>query len=219
MARFFQLPNRGEFFHLHASSGSHEVGANKRKHALCSQQNIFSWTTADGILILAATTLVLFSSVLSRPPLSLSLSVGRMEAAAFSSSSSPSVPRLRSSSPSTLLYPRHRSLREKPLFKSKHFSIRASANGDRGELISICFLGFLVFFFVFFPLFAISSFNLVSVVTLLDYGAGNVRSVRNAIRFLGFDIKDVGFPSYLSHYYNNFFLLLLIIWKVWSLLS
>ncbi|KAK3016334.1 hypothetical protein RJ639_007314 [Escallonia herrerae] len=30
-----------------------------------------------------------------------------------------------------------------------------------------------------------------SVVTLLDYGAGNVRSVRNAIRFLGFDIKDV----------------------------
>ncbi|KAK3011340.1 hypothetical protein RJ639_011727, partial [Escallonia herrerae] len=30
-----------------------------------------------------------------------------------------------------------------------------------------------------------------SVVTLLDYGAGNVRSVRNAIRFLGFDIRDV----------------------------
>jgi glutamine amidotransferase/cyclase len=29
------------------------------------------------------------------------------------------------------------------------------------------------------------------VVTLLDYGAGNVRSLRNAIRFLGFDIKDV----------------------------
>ncbi|KAG5546558.1 hypothetical protein RHGRI_018663 [Rhododendron griersonianum] len=31
------------------------------------------------------------------------------------------------------------------------------------------------------------------VVTLLDYGAGNVRSVRNAIRSLGFDIKDVIF--------------------------
>ncbi|XP_027341438.1 imidazole glycerol phosphate synthase hisHF, chloroplastic isoform X2 [Abrus precatorius] len=34
-----------------------------------------------------------------------------------------------------------------------------------------------------------------SVVTLLDYGAGNVRSVRNAIRFLGFDIKDVQTPQ------------------------
>ncbi|XP_050367648.1 imidazole glycerol phosphate synthase hisHF, chloroplastic [Argentina anserina] len=30
-----------------------------------------------------------------------------------------------------------------------------------------------------------------SVVTLLDYGAGNVRSVRNAIRRLGFQVKDV----------------------------
>lgn len=28
-------------------------------------------------------------------------------------------------------------------------------------------------------------------VTLLDYGAGNVRSVRNAIKALGWDIKDV----------------------------
>ncbi|XP_019193782.1 PREDICTED: imidazole glycerol phosphate synthase hisHF, chloroplastic-like [Ipomoea nil] len=34
-----------------------------------------------------------------------------------------------------------------------------------------------------------------SVVTLLDYGAGNVRSVRNAIRFLGFGIKDVQTPE------------------------
>ncbi|KAI6687533.1 hypothetical protein NL676_024361 [Syzygium grande] len=34
-----------------------------------------------------------------------------------------------------------------------------------------------------------------SVVTLLDYGAGNVRSVRNAIRRLGFDIKDVQTPE------------------------
>ncbi|XP_059659969.1 imidazole glycerol phosphate synthase hisHF, chloroplastic-like isoform X2 [Cornus florida] len=34
-----------------------------------------------------------------------------------------------------------------------------------------------------------------SVVTFLDYGAGNVRSVRNAIRRLGFDIKDVQTPD------------------------
>ncbi|XP_054797807.1 imidazole glycerol phosphate synthase hisHF, chloroplastic isoform X2 [Prosopis cineraria] len=34
-----------------------------------------------------------------------------------------------------------------------------------------------------------------SVVTVLDYGAGNVRSVRNAIRHLGFDIKDVQTPE------------------------
>lgn len=32
-------------------------------------------------------------------------------------------------------------------------------------------------------------------MTLLDYGAGNVRSVRNAIRYLGFDIKDVQTPE------------------------
>lgn len=30
-----------------------------------------------------------------------------------------------------------------------------------------------------------------TVVSLLDYGAGNVRSVRNAITSLGFDIKDI----------------------------
>ncbi|XP_031284555.1 imidazole glycerol phosphate synthase hisHF, chloroplastic [Pistacia vera] len=40
-----------------------------------------------------------------------------------------------------------------------------------------------------------SSSSSDSVVTLLDYGAGNVRSVRNAIRFLGFDIKDVQTPE------------------------
>ncbi|KAL6529426.1 Imidazole glycerol phosphate synthase hisHF, chloroplastic [Orobanche gracilis] len=34
-----------------------------------------------------------------------------------------------------------------------------------------------------------------SVVTLLDYGAGNVRSLRNAIRFLGCSIKDVREPE------------------------
>lgn len=30
-------------------------------------------------------------------------------------------------------------------------------------------------------------------VTLLDYGAGNVRSVRNAIKRCGYTIKDVSF--------------------------
>eukprot|EP01018_Ginkgo_biloba_P006137 Gb_32906 [translate_table: standard] len=34
-----------------------------------------------------------------------------------------------------------------------------------------------------------------NAVTLLDYGAGNVRSVRNAIRLLGFDIRDVNEPE------------------------
>ncbi|KAG0476653.1 hypothetical protein HPP92_013494 [Vanilla planifolia] len=34
-----------------------------------------------------------------------------------------------------------------------------------------------------------------STVTLLDYGAGNVRSVRNAIRHLGFDVKNVRKPE------------------------
>eukprot|EP01018_Ginkgo_biloba_P009088 Gb_08206 [translate_table: standard] len=34
-----------------------------------------------------------------------------------------------------------------------------------------------------------------NAVTLLDYGAGNVRSVRNAIRLLGFDIHDVNEPE------------------------
>lgn len=31
-------------------------------------------------------------------------------------------------------------------------------------------------------------------VWLLDYGAGNVRSVRNAIKFLGYNVKDVRPP-------------------------
>ena len=33
------------------------------------------------------------------------------------------------------------------------------------------------------------------MITLLDYGAGNVRSVRNAIRKLGFAVKDVSAPQ------------------------
>ncbi len=33
------------------------------------------------------------------------------------------------------------------------------------------------------------------MITLLDYGAGNVRSVRNAIRKLGFEVKDATCPE------------------------
>ncbi|MDF1577130.1 MAG: imidazole glycerol phosphate synthase subunit HisF [Desulfobulbales bacterium] len=33
------------------------------------------------------------------------------------------------------------------------------------------------------------------MITLLDYGAGNVRSVRNAIKELGFEVKDVASPG------------------------
>jgi glutamine amidotransferase/cyclase len=33
------------------------------------------------------------------------------------------------------------------------------------------------------------------MITLLDYGAGNVRSVRNAIRALGFEVRDVASPE------------------------
>ncbi|XP_072959050.1 imidazole glycerol phosphate synthase hisHF, chloroplastic [Typha angustifolia] len=40
-----------------------------------------------------------------------------------------------------------------------------------------------------------ASFSYDDTVTLLDYGAGNVRSVRNAIRHLGFNIKDVKKPE------------------------
>lgn len=37
--------------------------------------------------------------------------------------------------------------------------------------------------------------EMAQMVTLLDYGAGNVRSVRNAIRALGFTVKDVAAPA------------------------
>ncbi|KAI3898676.1 hypothetical protein MKW98_000789 [Papaver atlanticum] len=50
-------------------------------------------------------------------------------------------------------------------FKSTNLSVKASVNGSN------------------------------SVVTLLDYGAGNVRSIRNAIRVLGHEIKDVQTPE------------------------
>ncbi|RRT78594.1 hypothetical protein B296_00024059 [Ensete ventricosum] len=43
-----------------------------------------------------------------------------------------------------------------------------------------------------------------AAVTLLDYGAGNVRSLRNAIRYLGFDIKDVSVSCVLSSPHSLF---------------
>jgi glutamine amidotransferase/cyclase len=45
------------------------------------------------------------------------------------------------------------------------------------------------------PAFGFAKFCLAAAVTLLDYGAGNVRSVRNAIRHLGFGIRDVRSPE------------------------
>ena len=36
-----------------------------------------------------------------------------------------------------------------------------------------------------------SNNNATKSVTLLDYGAGNVRSVRNAIKALGYELKEV----------------------------
>ncbi|XP_025887951.1 imidazole glycerol phosphate synthase hisHF, chloroplastic isoform X2 [Solanum lycopersicum] len=91
-----------------------------------------------------------------------------MEAASFTSASSTTTPFSSYSSTSQSL----RFLRYKPNAKplnyksSRSFSARASATSADD-----------------------------SVVTLLDYGAGNVRSVRNAIKYLGFDIKDVQTPQ------------------------
>ncbi|PKA63117.1 Imidazole glycerol phosphate synthase hisHF, chloroplastic [Apostasia shenzhenica] len=45
------------------------------------------------------------------------------------------------------------------------------------------------------PLSVCAHASRASTVTLLDYGAGNVRSVRNAIKYLGFDVKDVQNPE------------------------
>ena len=38
---------------------------------------------------------------------------------------------------------------------------------------------------------ALSTSGIKGVVSLLDYGAGNVRSLRNAIRALGYEIVDI----------------------------
>ncbi len=37
--------------------------------------------------------------------------------------------------------------------------------------------------------------DLHRVVSLLDYGAGNVRSIRNAIKSLGYEIRDIKEPG------------------------
>ncbi|KAF7141069.1 hypothetical protein RHSIM_Rhsim06G0219700 [Rhododendron simsii] len=71
------------------------------------------------------------------------------------------------SAPRSLHFLRHDSNTNSPKLKPPStFSVRASAGANNNP-----------------------------VVTLLDYGAGNVRSVRNAIRSLGFDIKDVQSPK------------------------
>ena len=36
-------------------------------------------------------------------------------------------------------------------------------------------------------------------VTLLDYGAGNVRSIRNAVKALGYEVVDVTDPEDISN--------------------
>nr|GMD53188.1 imidazole glycerol phosphate synthase hisHF, chloroplastic [Ipomoea batatas] len=95
-----------------------------------------------------------------------------MEAAAFTSASQLGIAGKFSSSSSSSAGSRFlRFLQNKPNsidlnFKASRSSIRASATGEED-----------------------------SVVTLLDYGAGNVRNLRNAIRFLGFDVKDVQTPE------------------------
>ncbi|XP_010262130.1 PREDICTED: imidazole glycerol phosphate synthase hisHF, chloroplastic [Nelumbo nucifera] len=89
-----------------------------------------------------------------------------MEVMPFSSFSVTKVPIFRSSALSpSLNYLPQDVCGQKFKLKSRKFSVCAAASG--GD----------------------------SVVTLLDYGAGNVRSVRNAIRYLGFDIKDVQCPE------------------------
>lgn len=46
-------------------------------------------------------------------------------------------------------------------------------------------------------------------MTVLDYGAGNVRSLKNAIRRLGFDIEDVSF--FFFEFFEPCFLLMIIV--------
>ena len=114
-----------------------------------------------------------------------------MEAAPFASSSSALSLSSRAvtagslSPTSSLLFRRNNIRNSYCKFKSpRNLSVRAS--GDSGTLsLSHTHITFMLsdnLFIIFF---------FFSVVTLLDYGAGNVRSVRNAIRHLGFDIKDV----------------------------
>lgn len=115
---------------------------------------------------------------------------------AVSSPLKPNPPSLASSSQSSLLC-----IKRTRKSSMTTFSVRASSSvGDSGFLFfHPIFLRFVYLLnglvrFVSFDLFFFGQFP---VVTLLDYGAGNVRSVRNAIRHLGFDIKDVIFFFFL----------------------
>jgi glutamine amidotransferase/cyclase len=45
----------------------------------------------------------------------------------------------------------------------------------------------------------------MTAVTLLDYGAGNVRSVRNAIGRLGYTVRDVARPGDIGEAARLFF--------------
>lgn len=98
-----------------------------------------------------------------------------------------------SSSPCSSLLSRKKLGSTNLKFKSpRSLSVRASSSSDSGnfynsQIQSKVFIFFRSQAFVFFCV------PLSLVVTLLDYGAGNVRSIRNALRHLGFSIKDVSF--------------------------
>jgi glutamine amidotransferase/cyclase len=144
-----------------------------------------------------------------------------MEAAPFTSPSSTCKTSSISSSSSLISLSKISYRNHSPFkFKSRrNLSVRAS-NDDSGplplpllslsknllmpsstETSSLCCCCF--FFFMDF-----------AVVTLLDYGAGNVRSVRNAILHLGFQIKDVLF---FITYFNSILLLLHVVFFFWSI--
>lgn len=130
-----------------------------------------------------------------------------MEAATAFTSSSPAsqISSSRSLSPtSSLLFIRNEDFYRKHnrvKFKSpRNLSIRASSSSSDSGTLSFLFSCIMyIYLFNFFILFIIHIltrvFAFFAVVTLLDYGAGNVRSLRNAIRSLGFEIKDVSFFS------------------------
>ncbi|CAL9134897.1 unnamed protein product [Musa textilis] len=120
-----------------------------------------------------------------------------MDAPALSSSQGVSI-LLRPSPPLTL---RRALSPTKPYsrIKTKPFSICASSSSDSGKKPCPRFSFHNRLFLVLVHDSSSCSFLYggvaAAVVTLLDYGAGNVRSLRNAIRYLGFDIKDVQKPE------------------------
>lgn len=85
-----------------------------------------------------------------------------------------------------------------------NLAIRASSGSSSGTFSDESGSISSSLFVIFVNLFSIPNcdFFLGSVVTLLDYGAGNVRSLRNAIHYLGFDIQDVSHLSLLFFYFN-----------------